>query len=270
MAIIRERDNARFSDPVNLRSRFYKDGQLYDPEVIDRIEIWKHGESERTGGVLVDVIPGDQVIQDDVGQYRLIYDPYLECGSPECAHSPATGIVNGPFSPIQSPLESPVDELAEITPDAMYFDRWCYRPTPGYPELKTTGLQFYLFPDGYFVDSPLAKYRFEIKPDRKMLVKGENLDMRLRIIPIPLYRARRKPIIDYLVPISTMEYQWIDTRTKEVLVDWTVAGYTGQEAVIPTQALATFQLGTYLLKARLQLPNGQWITYPQIEIALRD
>lgn len=267
MAIIRERDNARFSDPVNLRARFYKDGQLYNPETIDRVEIWKHGESERTGGVLVDVIPGDQVIQDDVGQYRLLYDPYLGDVSP---HSPATNIVQGPYSPVTSPLESPTDVLAEITPDAMYFDRWCYHPVAGYPEVKTTGLQFYLFPDGYFVDSPLAKYRFEIKPDRKLLVKGENLDMRLRIIPIPLYRARRKPIVDYLVPISTVEYQWIDSRSKEVLVDWTQAGYTGQDAVIPTQAIAAYQLGTYLLKARLLLPNGQWITYRQIEIALVD
>lgn len=263
MPIIRERENARFSDPVNLRCRFYKDGQLYNPESIERIEIWKHGESATTGGVLVDVVDGQHAIQDALGQWRLIYDPYRENNvSPA---SPGTRIVHGPYAP-----PSPADDRAEIVPDARYYDRWVYVPTPGYPELTTTGLTFYLYPDNYFSDSGTAAYRYEIKPDRKMLVKGESLDLRLRIIPIPLHRARRRPIVDYLVPISTVEYRWIDERTKEAITEWATAGYNGMEAIIETSEIATKQLGTYLLKARLNLPNGQVIQYRMIEVALLD
>lgn len=262
MAIIRERENARFSDPVNLRCRFYKDGQLYNPYLIDRIEIWKHGESENVGGVLVDVIDGQYAIEDAIGQWRIIYDPYLECGSPACAPSPASGIIQAPFSP--------PDPLVTITPDTRYFDRWCYHPREGYPELKTIGLTFYLYPDGYFTDAGTEAYRYEIKPDRKMLVKGESLDMRLRIIPIPLYRSRRRPIVDYLVPISTVDFKWVDARTKEQVTEWQTAGYNGMEAILDTTEIASKQLGTYLLKTRLNLPNGQVIQYRMIEIALID
>lgn len=266
MAIIRERENARFSDPVNLRIRFYKDGQFYDPEHIDRVEIWKHGESEASGGILVDVIDGSNAIRDELGHWRLIYDPYLECGSPACLPSPNSGIIQAPYA---SPT-SPVDPRATIVPDARYYDRWVYNPTPGYPEVTSRGNTFYLYPDNFFSDSGTNAYRYEIKPDRKMLVKGESLDMRLRIIPIPLHRARRRPIVDYLVPISTVEYRWIEERTKDPVTDWTTAGYNGMEAIIPTDEIGTKQLGTYLLKARLNLPNGQVIQYRMIEIALID
>lgn len=257
-----ERHNARISDPVNLRARFFKAQQFFDPYRIDRVEIWKHSEDESKGGVLVDTVDGDNIIQDDPGHYRLIYDPFTGCeGSPVSPNPPGT--VVGPGSPGQDP-----NDPALIEANAMYFDKWYYQPDPNCPITSTVGLKFYLYPNEMFVDSGFDRFRFEVKPDRTMLVRSEILDVRLRVIPIPLYVANRDPITNYLIPLNRVEYKWTDTRNEEIEA-WQDAIYTGKEAIIPTKSIATNIPGAYMLSVRMHLPNGQMIAYPKMPFQVR-
>lgn len=256
-----ERANARFSYPVNLKVRFFEGGVLIDPEEIIEVEIWRGGEGAANGGVLVDTIAGIHTIRDAIGQYRIIWDPYLEGSSP--LSSPG---VQGHGSPNQG--VSPNDPT-NIVPQSNYYDVWYWKNSAGAPTFKTVGLSFYLFPDFMFVDSGTEKFRFEMKPDRKRIVKGEKLDIRLGIIPIPLYRSRREPIVDYLLPISTMRAKVVDPQNNEV-VPWTDLQFTGKEGILPTSVLATSQLGEYSIVAELTLPNGDTVRYPKVPIQLVD
>lgn len=256
-----ERENARFSYPVNLRTRFFEGGVLVDPEEIVEIEIWRGGEGAANGGTLVDVVAGTHAIRDGLGQYRIMWDPYLEGSSP--LTSPG---VQGPGSPDQG--VSPNDP-SMIIPQANYYDVWKFKLTTGGTEFRTVGLHFYLYPDLAFVDSGTEKFRFEMKPDRKRIVKGENLDMRLQIIPIPLYRAYREPIVSYLLPISTMRAKIVDAQNNEV-VAWTNLRFTGAEGILPTNLFSDFQLGEYSIISELILPNGESVRYPKTPIQLVD
>lgn len=256
-----ERFQARLSYPVNLRIRIFNSGVLADPIEFEAIEIWRGGEGAENGGVLVDVVDPIHIIQDSVGQYRIIWDPYLEGTSPET--SPG---VQGPGSPGQG--TSPSDP-SNIIPQVRYFDIWRWRFATGQPSTKSVGLSFFLYPDYQFSDSGFDKFRYEMKPDRKRIVKGEDLDVRLLIIPIPLYRARREPIVEYLLPISQMRARMVDGQNNEV-VPWTDLVFTGQDGILPTSLFSSLQLGEYLLQAELILPNGSVIRYPKLSLMLID
>jgi len=256
-----QRENARFSYPVELDANFFVAGQFADPHVIERIEIWRGGDGVENGGVLVDTIDGSHAIQLGVGRYKILWDPYLEGSSP--LTSPG---VQGPGSPLQG--LSPNDPTT-IVPQARYFDRWIYTNTTGGPEIHSVGLNFYLYPDFAFVDADVSKWRFEIKPDRKKLVRGENIDIRLAIIPIPLYRARREPVVDYLLPICTMKVKVV-TVSNDLVLDWTEIRFTGKEGIFPTNLISGLQLGEYHLIVELSLPNGQSIRYPRYPVQLAD
>jgi len=253
------RENARFSYPVQLS--FFIAGNFADPQVIDRIEIWKGGDGQADGGVLVDTVDGSHAIQDGVGRYRIIWDPYLEGSSP--LTSPG---VQGPGSPNQG--ISPNDP-AVILPQCRYFDKWIYKNTTGGPEIASVGSSFYLYPDFAFATPDTSKFRFEMKPDRKRIVKGENIDIRLTIIPIPLYRARRDPVVDYLLPISTMRVKVVTPNNDQVL-DWTSIRFTGKEGIFPTNLISAMSLAEYHLVVELTLPNGQLIRYPRYPVQLVD
>lgn len=287
-----ERTNARLSSPVNLRARFFEHQVFFDPYEIERVEIWKHSEEEKTGGVLVDVIDGSNVIQDRHGHYRVVWDPYLECPgstvSPMSPTSPGDGLVSpadpcapppdwgdgwkscggsptqGPGSPGQDP-----NDPAKIEANTCYFDTWFYRKSPGCELINTVGLNFYLYPDGCFVDSGFDRFRFEIKYDRRHIIKGEQLDIRGTIIPLPLYVAHRDPLTNFLLPICKVEVQWLDARNNEML-PWSEVVFTGREAIIPTDQIARNPIGAYLMNTRLLLPNGQKIQWRKQPIQVED
>jgi hypothetical protein len=259
--VIFQRSNARFSYPVELTANFFIGGQPADPQVIERIEIWRGGDGLEGGGTLVDTVDGIHAIQDGVGRYRILWDPYLEGSSP--LTSPG---VQGPGSPDQG--VSPNDPT-KIVPQCQYFDIWVYKNTTGGPEIHSVGLNFYLYPDLAFVDADTSKWRFEMKPDRKRLVKGENIDIRLGIIPIPLYRARRDPIVDYLLPICEMRVKVVTANNDQVL-DWTAIRFTGKEGIMPTNLISGLPLGEYHLIVDFTLPNGQSIRYPRYPVQLVD
>lgn len=258
------RENARLSYPVTLDANFYTGGVLFDP-VIDRVEIWKNAEKTTDGGVLVDVITNPlQIVRLSIGQYQVVWDAFLE-GSP-LANSPLMNPGHqGPGSPLQDPTNP-----AAITANTRYFDKWFFRPTsvPVVGDLSSLGLSFYLYPDTYFVDSK-GKYRYEVKQDRKIIVQNENLDVRLRIIPIPLYRDLRDPIVDYLLPISKMDARLLDDQNNEK-VAWGQIAFTGKEGIYPTAGLAALSRGQYLLQVKLTLPNGQVIMFRKLVLQLED
>ena len=256
-----ERHNARLSSPVALRARFHKDTQFYDPDAIDRVEIWKHAETEAEGGVLVDTVDGANVLNDSVGHYRLLWDGYDQCPPSPASPNPV-GTVDGPGSPDQEGLD-------KIEANVTYYDKWFYRQEAGCEFINTVGLRFFLYPDHWFVDSGFDKFRFDMKPDRTQLVKGEILDIRLRIIPIPLYVATRDPITNYLIPLCQMRYRWLDMQNNE-MVAWADAVFTGREGIVPTQALSASPIGSYLLQSLLILPNGQEIRYRKLPFQLLD
>jgi hypothetical protein len=264
---IYQRANARYSYPVRLRANIFAGGQFFDPVAIERIEIWKFAETEADGGVLVDTVDGIHAINDGVGQYSLIWDPYLAKTSPGDPGSPLLSPgVQGPGSPDQSPTAG----LATIEPQCKYCDLWFYTPANGEPEFHSTGLSFYLNPDVYFVESGYEAWRFELKLDRKQVVKGENLDVRLRIIPIPLYRALREPIVEHLLPIATMRVRMLSTANDEI-VAWTDIEFTGKEGIWPTSLVpSSITLGAYVLQVELGLPNGQTVRYPKQMIQIID
>jgi hypothetical protein len=243
------RDNARYGDPVRLNAQFFSGGVLFDPPILERVEIYRGGDGTENGGVLVDTVDSANIFQTDVGLYYIILD-LLYHASP----SPA------PLSP---------EDPAAIIPQMRYYDRWIYREEVDGPEVHSVGLSFYLYPSGSFVCDDTSKWRFEMKPDRKRIVKGENLDIRLQIIPVPLYRSRREPIVDYLMPISTMRYRLIDVQNNQ-LVDWTTIAFTGKEGILPTNIFAALQLGEYHVIAELTLPNGQSVRYPRLPVMLVD
>ncbi len=247
MSILRLRENARIGDPVRLDAQFYSAGELFDPASIERVEIYQGGDGVEGGGTLVDVVDSANILRDDIGLYHIILD-LINHSSP---------------SPVASP-GSPV-----IAANTRYFDRWIYKKDLSNTAVGSIGLSFYLFPNGTFVCDDTNKFRFEMKPDRKRIVKGENLDIRLQIIPVPLYRSRRDPIVDYLLPISTMRARVIDTQNNEVIA-WTTLRFTGKEGVLSTSLFSALQLGEYHIIAELGLPNGQSVRYPRLPIMLID
>lgn len=261
------RHNARLSSPVELEATFYSGGVAYDPVSIVSVSIWKFGDSVANGGILVDVVDGSHVIQDSTGHFRIIWDPYLQKTSPGDPGSPLTSPgVQGPGSPAQG--VSPLDPT-DITANARYYDVWNYIPSHGYPEQNSVGLTFYIYPDSYFVSDNFEKYRFEAKLDRKQLVRGENLDLRIQIIPIPLYRALREPIISYILPISTMRIRIVNTNN-DLVIDWTAIQFTGKEGIVPTSLLSGSALGAYYIQSELTLPNGQFLRFPKQALSLID
>jgi hypothetical protein len=254
-----QRYNARLSYPVALRSRFFNGGVLYDP-VFDRVEIWKNAEKTPDGGVMVDVIMPPRIIRLDLGHYEVEWVPLHEPG-----FSPAVSPEQeGPGSPDQNP-----ESLTAITANSLYYDKWFYRPVPGAAEVCSLGLQFYLYPDFLFVDQDYGAYRYELKQDRKIIVRGENLDVRLRIIPFPLYRDTRTPIVDYLLPISSMDVRIVDDQNCEIF-PWQTIVFTGKEGIYPTEALACHRRGLYYIQARLTLPNAQQIMFRKIALQIED
>ena len=255
MSQIRERENARLGDPVRLKAEFFSGGVLFDP-VIDRVEIYRGGDGTENGGVLVDVVDVLNVVRLDTGIYELILDLFHAMPSPGGSPSPNTSPTTSPGSP-------------EIPAQMRYYDRWVYRESAGKPEVHSIGLSFYLYPATSAVVSDTTKFRFEMKPDRKRIVKGENLDIRLGIIPVPLYRSNREPIVDYLLPISTMRVRIIDA-TNNQFVDWTSIRFTGKEGILPTNLFASLQLGEYHIIAELILPNSQSVRYPRLPVMLVD
>ncbi len=260
-----ERYNARFTHPVNLRARFFQGSVLADPAEIVGIEIWRGGQGTADGGVLVDYVDGSHAIQDGVGQFRIIYDAYVD-GSPGSQSPLGSPGVQGPGSPNQA--VSPNDPAA-IVPQVWYYDVWKYRETTEGPIYSSEGLRFYLYPDTSFIDSGFDEFRFEAKPDRKRIVKGERIDIRFTIIPVPLYRARREPLVDYLLPLASMRARIIDAQNNEVQA-WTDLVFTGQVGILRTETLSAFQLGEYLIQLELMLPNGDVIRYPKLSVMLID
>lgn len=259
--MIYHRENARFSYPVELTANFFVGGQYVDPVEIDRIEIWRGGEGTANGGTLVDTIDGSHVIQNGVGRYKIIWDPYLEGTSP--LTSPG---VQGPGSPNQG--VSPNDPV-RIIPQERYYDVWYVKISTGETLYRSVGFSFYLYPDDFFADTDISKWRYELKPDRKKVIRGENLDIRLGIIPIPLYKSKRDPVVEYVLPVSTMKVRVLDEHNME-LFPWTEVRFTGKEGIFPTNIFSTLQLGNYMLMVDLILPNGKSIRYPKYLITLED
>lgn len=245
--VLRLRENARIGDPVRLDAQFFSGGVLFDPVSIERVEIYKGGDGPSNGGVLVDVIDPINVFQDNVGLYHIILDLFYHA-SPSPVVSPGTPV---------------------ISDNTIYYDRWVYKKDLNSTETYSIGLHFFLYPNGTFVCDDTSKFRFEMKVDRKRIVKGEALDMRLQIIPIPLYISRRDPIVDYLLPISTMRARIIDAQNNEQ-VAWTPIRFTGKEGILPTNLFSNLQLGEYHLIAELTLPNGQIVRYPRTPVMLVD
>jgi hypothetical protein len=245
--VLRLRENARIGDPVRLDAQFFSGGVLFDPVAIERVEIYRGGDGTSNGGVLVDVVDPINIFQDNVGLYHIDLDLFYHA-SPSPVTSPGT---------------------PAIVANTIYYDRWVYKKDLNSVETYSIGLHFYLYPNGTFVCDDTSKFRFEMKVDRKRIVKGEALDIRLQIIPIPLYISRRDPIVDYLLPISTMRARIIDTQNAE-MVPWTSIRFTGKEGVLPTNLFSALQLGEYHLIAELTLPNGQIVRYPRTPIMLVD
>lgn len=245
MAILRLRENARIGDPVQLNAQFFSGGVLFDPASIERVDIYRGGDGTEHGGTLVDSVAAVNIFQDAVGLYHIILD--MLPGSP------------GDASP----------NAPTINPNQTYYDRWVYKKDISSVEVWSIGLHFYLYTNDTFVCDDTSKFRFEMKLDRKRIVRGENLDIRLGIIPIPLYRARRDPIVDYLLPISMMRARIVDANNVE-FVPWTSLRFTGKEGILPTNIFAGLQLGEYHIVAELGLPNGQVVRYPRTPIMLID
>lgn len=246
-----EREAGRLSSPVRLRARFVRGGVLYNPVEFDRVEIFKFAETEKEGGILVDVIDGTNVVQDETGIFFILYDPFVEGSSP---FSPAPG-AQGPGSPGQSP-----DSPTAILPNTRYFDKWFYRPDSASILIDSVGLTFFLYPDELFVDGQFTKYRFEQKPDRKQVVKGEDLDIRLRIIPIPLHQESRQPLVRFVIPILTIEVRILDNERREVIPIFAVP-FTGKDGVVPTLAIGALPIGLYRFETTLNIPSGQKIIF---------
>ena len=244
--MIFERTNARLGNEVRLVAEFFSGGQYYDPALVDRVEIYKGGDRVENGGVLVDVIQAPNIINFGVGMYE-VYASLFDGASPS------------PASP----------EQVVYTPNQIYYDSWIFREKVGQQETHSVGLHFFVYPENSFVCDDIGKFRFEMKVDRKRIVKGEVLDMRLQIIPIPLYISRRDPIVDYLLPISTMRARVIDPQNNE-LVPWTPIRFTGKEGILPTNLFSALQLGEYHVIAELTLPNGQIVRYPRTPVMLVD
>lgn len=254
-----QRYNARLSYPVALQARFFNGGVLFDP-VIQMVQIWKNAERSYDGGVMVDVIMPPHIIRLGIGQYEVEWVPLREPGTSP-AISPEQ---DGPGSPGQNP-----EDPATITANSLYYDKWIYAPSPGAAEVSSFGLQFYLYPDYLFVDANYNTYRYELKQDRKIIVHRENLDIRLRIIPFPLYRDTRTPIVDYILPISQMQVRVVDEYNEEVIC-WATIPFTGKEGIFPTEALARHRRGLFYLQARLTLPNSQEIVFRKIAVQVED
>lgn len=248
--VLRLRENARLGDPVRLDAQFFSGGVLYDPANIERVEIYAGGDGTANGGTLVDVVDGANVLQDATGLYHIILDLF---------HNASPG----------SPSPSVSPDASTIAANIRYWDKWIYKEIPSGQEIGSVGLSFFLYPAFSFVATDTSKFRFEAKPDRKRIVKGENLDIRLTIIPIPLYISRREPIVDYLLPISTMRVRIIDPQNNEYL-PWTTIRFTGKDGIVPTNVFSALQLGEYHIIAELNLPNGQTVRYPRIPVMLVD
>ena len=244
---LRLRQNARIGDPVRLDAQFFSGGELFDPMSIERVEIYKGGDGVANGGTLVDVVDAINIFQDGVGLYHIILDLFYHA-SPSPVVSPGT---------------------PAIIPDTIYYDRWVFRKDLNSVVSGSIGLHFFLYNSGVFVCDDTSKFRFEMKPDRKRIVKGEALDIRFQIIPIPLYLSRRDPIVDYLLPISTMRARVIDSQNTE-MVPWTPIRFTGKEGILPTNLFSALQLGEYHVIAELTLPNGQIVRYPRTPVMLVD
>jgi len=255
------RENARLSSPNRLEARFNRGGVLYDPAEIDRIEIWKFAEGEDNGGVLVDTVDGSNVVQQETGLYFVLYDAFVE-GSPGTSPSPAPG-AQGPGSPLQP------DNDTAIVANVRYYDKWWYKADSASALTDSVGLTFFLYPDTSFVDAPNNKYRFEMKPDRKQVVVGEKLDMRLKVIPIPLFQEVRVPIVQYILPILTMKVRVVDHRFAEKIAQFTIT-FTGKEGIVPTESIGALPVGLYGMEVTLVLPTGQELKFRRFEFNVVD
>ena len=260
MTIVRLRQNARIGDAVRLNAEFFSGGEFFNPLSVERVEIYRGGDGPKNGGVLVDVVMPPNIFQSGLGQFYVVLDLPYSYGSPGSPCSPAPGM-----SP--SPLVSP--DAPVIYANERYWDRWVYKKDLNSRETYSVGLSFYLYPNGTFVASDVSKFRFDMKPDRKRIIKGEDLDVRLMVIPIPLYISNRDPIVDYLLPICTMKAKLIDQQYHDQ-VCWTDLVFTGKEGIFPTGLMSNLQLGEYWLVAELGLPNGQKVRYPRMPLQLQD
>jgi hypothetical protein len=259
--MIYHRENARFSYPVELTANFFVGGQYVDPALIDRVEIWRGGEGAANGGTLVDVVSGNSVIRNDIGRYKIIWDPYLEGSSP--LTSPG---VQGPGSPNQG--ASPNDPV-KIVPQEQYYDIWYLKISVSDPSFISVGFGFFLYQDNFFADTDTSKFRFEMKPDRKKVIKGEKLDIRLSIVPVPLYSARRDLSVQSILPMCKMNVRITDINNLE-LFPWFEIRFTGREGILLTENVSSLQFGDYCLFVDLILPNGKSIKYPKYMISVED
>ena len=265
MTLIVDRNNARLGDTVRLTAMFYSGGQSFDPFEFRHVEIYRGGDGPEHGGILVDVVDPSNIIQDSTGVYSILLQ-LTDLGSPGV--SPMMSPNGSPSLIFPSPYSPGQPE--PYIPQSIYYDRWIYKETPNSFWVHSVGLNFYIYPSLSVVTDDQTKWRFELKPDRKRIVRNENLDIRLQIIPIPLYRSRRDPIVDYLLPLSTMRIQ-IWTANRDLMVDWTTIRFTGKEGILPTKLFGPgFMLGEYHIVVDFILPNNQSIRYPRYPIQLVD
>jgi hypothetical protein len=214
---------------LKLEANFYLHGILTDPLVFEKIEIWRSGEGLENGGTLVHTITSPNVYHRETGKYSIILDS--DWGGDEAI------------------------------PGTRYYDVWHVKMEQR--SVKTFGFSFYLNEESFYSQEEHPKIRFDIALSRKHIVRNENLDLRLKLIPLINHSERG----DYLIPINGVRAKIVDFRNIDVS-DWMELVFTSKEAVFPTDCFSDREPGQYSIISELFLGNGQTIRSSKLPVML--
>lgn len=136
--------------------------------------------------------------------------------------------------------------------------------------------QFWVFPDGWYLDDGLITPRFGFEPLNNRFTKGSITNLEISLMPLPLYdydQSRINPIIPQICPYITVE-----TEENEVLLGLEKAPgkiglrqgtYRSNPYVIQYLLDTTrFLKGTYVYKVILELPNAEVLISPPFRFTI--
>lgn len=246
--MVYSRISARRGGQVDLKALFLNGGQKVDPFAIYRIEIYRRCVAAEN---VVDIVQVDSVSATD-------YPSPLIHGTEPGAYSLLWNV--------------PADA---VVPD-IYFDVWYFWGTDPRPaatdelplsdftaNLLSIQNRFWVYPDGYAIDSGLENINLGFEPISKKFYKPEVKPIEVGIMPLPLYDFDFNlvaPMIPYLTAQIT-----IKTENDEPIVVAAPMEIKLRQGSYRTNPFilsylldsSSFFIGTYKYRVSLTLPNGE-------------
>lgn len=255
------RVSGRLGRPIGLNVRFYRDGVATDPFAIRRVRIYRSAVAEEN---LIDTI---DFVYPDATDYP----------------SPATQEING-SGPVPGSYVLVWNVPTDIVAPDIYFDVWdflgddCRSASSGATDscLDDESLfisqcnQFWLYPDGWFVDDGLEVMRFGFEALDIKLRQPEIRTIEVGLMPLPLYDFdynKIAPIVPQLKAYFSLESENCELLIEDAPMSIGIRQgsyrsnpftlqFRFNTSVIESTNMPLLR-GTYKYRVKIMLPNGE-------------